>query len=68
MVYIISNQEKINLINEKIEGINVNMDWLNANIGLVEDFPSPGKLSMQEQLVELANKKNALLEALDQLQ
>jgi hypothetical protein len=64
----ISNQEKINLINEKLEGINVNILWLNTNIGLLEDIPSEGKPSMQEQLNNLISKKNALLEVLDQLQ
>ena len=64
----ISNQEKINLINEKLEGINVNILWLNANIGLLEDIPSEGKPSMQEELNNLISKKNALLEVLDQLQ
>ena len=64
----ITNEEKINLINEKIDGINVNIEWLNNNIGVTEEVPSPGKLSMQEQLQDLISKKNALLEALDQLQ
>ena len=64
----ISNQEKINLINEKLEGINVNILWLNTNIGLLEDMTSEGKPSMQEQLNNLISKKNALLEVLDQLQ
>lgn len=64
----ISNQEKINLINEKLEGVNVNILWLNTNIGLFEDIPSEGKPSMQEQLNNLISKKNALLEVLDQLQ
>ena len=53
----ISNQEKINLINEKLEGINVNILWLNTNIGLLEDIPSEGKPSMQEQLNNLISKK-----------
>lgn len=64
----ISNQEKINLINEKLEGINVNILWLNTNIGLLEDISYEGKPSMQEQLNNLISKKNALLEVLDQLQ
>lgn len=64
----ITNEEKINLINEKIEGIEVNMSWLNANIGSMEEIPVEGKLSMQEQLENLTIKKNALLEVLDQLQ
>lgn len=64
----ISNQEKINLINEKVQGLEVNISWLNANIGSIEEIPIEGKLSMQEQLADLISKKNALLEALDQLQ
>lgn len=64
----ITNEEKINLINEKIEGIDVNIQWLNNNIGIMEEIPSPDKLSMQEQLQDLISKKNALLEALDQFQ
>lgn len=64
----ISNQDKINLINEQIDGININILWLNDNIGLLEEIPSVGKLSMQEQLNNLISKKNALLGALDQLQ
>lgn len=64
----ISNQDKINLINEKIEGINVNIDWLNANMGVIEEIITADKPSMSEQLQNLIDRKNALLEALDQLQ
>lgn len=64
----ISNQDKINLINEKIEGINVNIDWLNANMGVIEEIITADKPSMSEQLQNLIDRKNALLGALDQLQ
>jgi len=64
----ITKEEKINLINEKIEGIDVSIDWLNANIGIIEEIPTADKLSMSEQLQNLIDKKNALLEVLDQFQ
>lgn len=64
----ISNEEKINLINEKIEGINVNIDWLNANMNVIEEIATADKPSMSEQLQNLIDRKNALLEVLDQLQ
>jgi len=64
----ITKEEKINLINEKIEGIDVSIDWLNANIGIIEEIPTADKPSMSEQLQNLIDKKNALLEAFDQLQ
>jgi len=67
-VAMITKEEKINLINEKIEGIDVSIDWLNANIGIIEEIPTADKLSMSEQLQNLIDKKNALLEVLDQFQ
>jgi hypothetical protein len=64
----LTNEEKIKIINDKIEAFDIHIEWLNQNIGMVEEILSPGKLSMQEQLESIMLKKNALLDAIDQLQ
>lgn len=64
----LTNEEKIKIINDKIEAFNIHIEWLNQHIGTVEEIPSPGKLSMQEQLEAIVIKKNALLATIDQLQ
>lgn len=58
---IITIQDKINIINQHLEAIDIHILWLNNNIGVVEEIPHPEKLTMQEQLTNLINKKNMLI-------
>jgi hypothetical protein len=68
MADIISKKEKIKIINAKLEGIEINISWLNSNIGILEEIPTPDKMTMTDQLSSLIIKKDILIGLLDQLQ
>ncbi len=62
----ITNQEKIKILADRIEQAEIHIAWLNGNIGKLEEIPS-GKFTMQEQLNNYTSKKAALQAALDEL-
>ena len=62
----ITNEEKIKIIIDKIEQVDIHIAWLNDNIGKIEEIPS-GKLTMQEQLNNYTLIRNMLQGALDEL-
>lgn len=62
----ITNEEKIKIIMDKIEQADIHIAWLNDNIGKIEEIPS-GKLTMQEQLNNYTSIRNILQETLDEL-
>lgn len=62
----INNEEKIKILTDRIEQLDVHIAWLNSNIGQIEEIPS-GKLTMQEQLDIYMSSKAALQSALDEL-
>lgn len=62
----ITNEEKIKILTDRIEQIDIHISWLNTNIGQLEEIPS-GKLTMQEQLNNYMSSKIALQSALDEL-
>ena len=62
----ITNEEKIKIIIDKIEQVDIHIAWLNDNIGKIEEIPS-GKLTMQEQLNNYTSIRNILQETLDEL-
>lgn len=64
----LTKEEKIKIINEQIDCINTNILWLNTNIGVLEEIPSPGKMTMEEQLASFIQKKAMLEQLIDQLQ
>lgn len=68
MADIISKEEKIKIINSQLEGIEVNISWLNSNIGILEEIPTPGKMTMTDQLSSLIIKRGTLIGLLDELQ
>jgi len=53
-------EEKLKLIDCKIDIINVNLEWLNQNVGKVDEVLD-GKLSIQEQIDNFMLKKEALI-------
>lgn len=61
MANIITINDKINIINQHLEAIDMHILWLNNNIGVVEEIPYPGKLTMQKQLINLIKKKDMLV-------
>ena len=58
----ITNEEKIKIIIDKIEQVDIHIAWLNDNIGKIEEIPSD-KLTMQQQLDNFILKR-AFLQAL----
>lgn len=62
----ITNEEKIKIIIDKIEQVDIHIAWLNDNIGKIEEIPS-GKLTMQEQLNNYTLIRNMLQGTLDEL-
>ncbi len=62
----ITNQDKIKILADRIEQAEIHIAWLNGNIGKIEEIPS-GKLTMQEQLNNYTSKRAALQAALDEL-
>ena len=62
----ITNEEKVKILTDRIEQVDMHIAWLNDNIGKLEEIPS-GKLSMQEQLNNQISSKTALQAALDEL-
>lgn len=62
----ITNEEKIKIIIDKIEQVDIHIAWLNDNIGKIEEIPS-GKLTMQEQLNDYTLIRNMLQGTLDEL-
>jgi hypothetical protein len=62
----ITNEEKIKILTDKIEQVGMHISWLNLNIGNLEEIPS-GKLTMKEQLDNYISGKAALQAALDEL-
>lgn len=62
----ITNEEKIKILTDRIEQVDIHISWLNDNIGQLEEIPSD-KLTMQEQLNKYISSKIALQAALDEL-
>lgn len=62
----ITNEEKVKILTDRIEQVDMHIAWLNDNIGKLEEIPS-GKLTMQEQLNNQISSKTALQAALDEL-
>jgi len=58
----ITKEEKIKIITDRIEQADIHISWLNTNIGKLEEIPSD-KLTMQQQLDNFILKK-AVLQAL----
>jgi len=56
----LSIEEKLKLIDCKIDIINVNLEWLNQNVGKVDEILD-GKLSIQGQIDNFMLKKEALV-------
>lgn len=62
----ISNEEKIKILIDRIEQTDIHISWLSSNIGNLEEIPY-GKLTMQEQLDNYISSKAALQALLDEL-
>ena len=62
----ITKEDKIKIITDKIEQIDMHISWLNSNIGELEEIPS-GKLTMQEQLNNYMSSRAIIQAVLDEL-
>jgi len=62
----ITNEEKIKILTDRIEQVDIHINWLNSNIGQLEEIPSD-KLTMQEQLDICLFKKSILIDSLNNL-
>ena len=63
----ITNQEKIKMLNAKIDSINKHILWLNVQIETIEDIRVDEKPTMREQLDRFIASKAALQKTLDDL-
>jgi hypothetical protein len=61
----ITNEERILIIQSRIDSINISLEWLKNN---PSEGPIPeGKMSTEEQILNLLNKKKVLQRVLDEL-
>ena len=61
----ITNEEKIIIVQSRIDSIDIALEWLNNS---PSERPIPeDKMSTEEQIMTLLNKKKVLQEVLDEL-